>query len=286
MNVRKLMARLCPPIKPIPAGVEKGRHRGHSASMRAALEGAGRYRTFGRDGDGRPVAAELTGMPSPARIEGVSPTRSGYNPDAITGIDIAHALGLVRDEMARELFCHLWWPDGAARSRPQLEQAIHVAMMTEMARRDRAAAAAKLDCHLIEENVERWRGEHREALRRARSDRDRAIERRWPGTLSGYAAITLGVLDELAEPSHCVTCEGRGEVMLGALATQCGSCEGTGTIGASDRERAERIDRALSTYQAGWRKPYEWLWRHCWRKEGHAASIMRKALAPDIARAA
>lgn len=279
MNVRKLLARLNPPIKQVQVGVDRTRYVGHSGSMARALERQGSYRPSERLPGGAVVLGDLyRGMPSPARIEGVSETRSGFNPDAMTAIDIAHALGCVQDVFAREIFCHLWWPDGAARTRGALEQLIHTALMHEHSNRARERVAAKLELHLVETNAQRWRPEDKQHVARARRRLAKAEDRSWPGNLETYPRLIDAVLNELADFHHCAYCGGRGETLVGAMPRPCTTCNGVGILAASERDRAEAIGKGLSVYQRSWKSPYDWLYRQCSQKENFAARVIREAL--------
>lgn len=288
MNVRKLMARLNPPVKKIPVGAERSRFKAGSPSLRKALELAGKYKPTEFDASGRVSSlGELAaaGGTSFTRTSG-NASRGGFDPEAITALDVAHALALVKDEFARELFCHLWWPEGAARTRADLERGVHVALMHEYSQRCREDEIAKLELHLVSTNASRWRSDDLELLRKAKLRRERAAEERWVGRLDRYPILVDAVLQELAEPNHCVMCGGRGMVWAGEIARDCGGCDGSGTIAVSDRQRAEALDLALKSYQQSWMKPYRWLHRHCWQKEGHAARRIRRALLGEPAAAA
>lgn len=283
-NIRRLMARLNPPVKQIPIGLDKSRFVGSSGSMRRALEQQGSYRATEKLEGGATVLGDLArGMPSPARIEGVSPTRGGFNQDAITPQDIAGALAFIRDPLAREIFCSIWWPDGALRARAELERFLHDRLVREQGERARALAIAKLELHLVQTNLDRYDTGKREEdgkrlLRPYQRARDRAQRRAWPALSPAYASIVSAVLVEIADPDHCAACAGRGFVMVGELAKRCGACVGEGTIATSDRERAESTGITLSAYQQRWKWPYEWLHRRCQKLERVAAATMRANL--------
>lgn len=277
LNVRKLMARLNPPIKVVRPSQMLGngpRAPAGSPSLRRALEVAGKYQ-----------AGELTAAGTGFTRTGGSETRS-RNPEALSAIDIAHALGHVQDRFARELFCHLWWPDGAARTRADLEREIHLMLIVEYGNRCRDEVEARLALHLVECSAVQWRPDDRIELRKCRQRMERARARAWPGKLSVYPQIVSAVLDELAAPNHCAMCEGRGTVWAGDIARDCGACDGTGTIPVSDRQRADALKKEWKTYRDSWCKPYAWLYRECWAKEGFAAKDMRRALGEAPGRAA
>lgn len=284
MNVRKLMARLNPPVKPIPVGGSGTRYLGGSRSLVRALVAAGKYQGASVDASGKVLPGELAHGAPFTRSAG-NATRGGYNPDALTATDIAHALAQgVPDRTARDLFCHLWWPDGAARTFADLHRNLHRVLLEEYAQRAQVCEVAALNLHIIETNVARWKVDERAAIRKAREALDRARERRWSSRLADYPKLVDAVLDELQAPNHCVVCEGHGVTWLGEVQVDCGSCEGTGTMAVSDRQRADALGKSMAVYQRTWAKPYEWLHQRCWRLEGQAARGLRRYLGGEEAR--
>lgn len=209
-NVRKLMARLNPPIKNIPIGEDRKRFSGSSGSMRKALEDAGKYRPGER---GRPSELAL-GFPSPTRIDRSTQTRGGFDADAMTPQDIAAALGLVGDPLAREIFAHLWWPDGAMRTRADLDILIDRAMLGEYEARERERIAASLELHMISKHSKRTAQDWRLQLQRSQARSDSARQRRFPMKLGEYEVVRNAVLNELSEGNLCWKCGGRGEAVI------------------------------------------------------------------------
>lgn len=63
-------------------------------------------------------------------------------------------------------------------------------------------------------------------------------------------------LSECLEPQHCTQCQGRGELITENLKIQCESCEGLGHKPKSDRQRADRMNMAKSTWADTWSEPY------------------------------
>ena len=283
MNIRKLMARLNPPIKPIPVGGSGTRFLGGSRSLVQALVDSGKYRPSTRNADGKVVLGELALGAEFLRSAG-NASRGGFSPDTLSAIDIAHALATIKSHIGRELFCHLWWPDGAARTYAELHTLLHRLLLNEYAARRQACEVAELDYHITETTVVRWKAEERVALRRAERRRDQARLQRWPSALPVYSQVVDAVLDELKAPNHCAVCEGRGIVWEGELQIDCSTCDATGTMPVSNRQRAEAMGKNLSTYQAAWQKPYEWLYREAWLQEGRAAVQMRNFLFGDQAK--
>lgn len=179
----------------------------------------------------------------------------------LTPQDIAGALGMVRDEFAREVFCAVWWPDGARLERNRLLQLIALKQRAEIDKQWRRVQAARLDLHIASDDL---------AARNAATDHDRrviaALKARleeakrlcWPNVPEMYPVIRAAVLDELASPKLCVVCAGRGAIASGDLVVECKQCDGTGKSAISSRQRAARIGRDESTYRKEWAAAYEW----------------------------
>lgn len=69
----------------------------------------------------------------------------------LTPQDIAAALGMVHDVLGREILCHVWWPDGAARSRQQLLDHLRDLQLGEWMARVRRLECANLAYHIAHE---------------------------------------------------------------------------------------------------------------------------------------
>lgn len=286
MNVRKLIARLNPPIKPLPTDTGRSVHKGHSRSLVQALARAGKYELPVVEAGGTACPGDPAYRAQILRTPGTA-TRGGPSADAITAIDIAHALATIKDPLAREIFCHLWWPEGAAREFEALRVNLRNAMYREYARRNQLRVDAAMEVELARLGMVRWKAEDRARLRRAERDRERALAAKFPKRFDRYPAVVDAVLEELAAPNHCAVCDGRGIVWHGELQVDCSTCEASGTLPVSDRQRAEGIGCKLSTYQQAWRHAYEWVFRLAWKAEGSAAAQMRRFLLDDTsARAA
>lgn len=204
---------------------------------------------------------------------------SGGIPE-MTPQDIAGALGMVRDELGRELLCHVWWPDGAQRTRPQLLDHLRDLQLAEWIGRMRRFEAATLAHHIACEDADGTHGRSRRGLYEARSELECAKGTLWPriGPQSRYLAIRQEVLAEMLDPHRCHLCHGAGEVMLNAVRRDCPRCLGSGRAKVTDTDRASRIGCSQQTYAETWRDPYEWTLERCSHAERRAARELADAL--------
>jgi hypothetical protein len=193
----------------------------------------------------------------------------------LTPQDIAGALGMVPNGLGREIFCHLWWPDGARLTQAQLLDYLVRAQFEEWSRRADILRAAQIAHYLADDPG------------RAKAQLQAAKDQMWPGIAGHtiYRLIRLAVLLEMAAPSLCQSCGGRGEVKQVSLMVQCDECHGEGRRGRSDRQRAASINRDISNYVRTWRGPYEWLYAHCRDAEDKAVHQFEAALGVDSAAA-
>ncbi|WP_440221854.1 hypothetical protein ACQQ2N_12225 [Dokdonella sp. MW10] len=205
---------------------------------------------------------------------------AGGLPD-LTPQDVAAAVGMVRDELAREVFCLVWWPAGAALTRGTLLELIAARQRAELERQWKAQQLARLELHIAEENA---------STRVALTDADRRIlstlraklgEAKalcWPDVPAMYPVLRAAVLEELAAPNHCTTCSGRGDHGDGDLVVKCEDCTGTGIRPVSDRKRAARIGRDESTYRETWKRVFEWTFALVSEAETAGAKAVSAAL--------
>lgn len=204
----------------------------------------------------------------------------------MTSIDIAGALGMVQDELAREVFCACWWPDGARLERSKLLGLIGLRQRAEIDRQWRAVQVLRLDLHIATDEISA-RGKasafEREQKERLKSRLDAAKRACWPSVPEMYSKIRAAVLDEVSAPNHCRYCEGRGEATVGTLTVQCKQCDGNGSAPVSDRQRAARIERDESTYRTEWRPVYEWTHAIVSEAEITAGKAIARALSSEAA---
>jgi hypothetical protein len=269
MDPRRLLARLNPPTKQIPAGADLATYRGGSASMRRALETVNGYRP-----------GELSRSGGFTRMAGCRSSRGGVDADAITPTDVAHALASIRNCLARELFCHLWWPAGAERVREELDATIEERMLREYSRRARACLEARTELAAVEIRTRsKGKGANRGAKRRAKRAVTIASERRFPDAVAEYGRIRDAVLHELADLRLCPDCKGRGERPSAGGIVPCIACQGNGTLPETDYARAERLGKSYTAFRTTWSGLYSWIFDQCQALEARAARRMRQALA-------
>lgn len=216
--------------------------------------------------------------PSIARFE----VHHGGQPE-LTPQDIAGALGMIEDRLAREVLCTVWWPDGAQLQRAELDRIVREAQLREWMRLRRELEAARLAVHVAEDDIDGTYGTRsgqRAALQRATETLDEVKARQWPAVGPVYRAVRQAVLAELATPSLCPHCEGRGEVRVHDRLLVCQHCEGHGRTPVSDRKRASMIERDEAGYRRVWRPVYEWTLALCANAETCGARALERALAP------
>ncbi|HYG07333.1 MAG TPA: hypothetical protein VD865_13140 [Stenotrophomonas sp.] len=201
---------------------------------------------------------------------------------ALTNQDIAAALAMVPAGLGRELLEACWWPDGAALRRHRLRDAVIALVAPELQRQQRRLADARTDLGLAEVCMG-WSGT---VTVEQRAERDRAAQRLgqikrqcWPlSTLESLPTLATAIIREIARCNHCPMCEGRGQVMSGALLVSCTVCSGSGIVPISDRARASAIGRDESTYRESWRSVYEWMLARMREAEQEAAWHLLRAL--------
>jgi len=200
----------------------------------------------------------------------------------LTAQDIAAALAFVPAGLGREVFCALWWPDGARLSRRDLLGKVTRIVGEEWRRQAQALAEARIDLG-IAHAIAGW-GHHTSPEQRRNIDAAaRALEARkrrcWPDKLPDrLPAILESVLEEIAMPNLCAQCGGRAQAIVGALLVKCSVCDGRGTLPVSDRKRARAIGVDESTYRETWRDCYGWIYRTVADAENEAAKGMASAL--------
>ena len=178
-----------------------------------------------------------------------------------TAQDVAGALALVADPLARDVFCCLWWPDSTALNRDNLLKALRDRIWKEFSRRHRTAQVARLDLHIAEGELAARRSpsEHDRREHEARQAAwERAHRQVWPGTMATYPQLLRAVLTEFASPRHCATCKGRGSVAGASGPRLCASCGGQGEKSQSKAWRANAIGMTEANYRQSWEPVYEW----------------------------
>jgi hypothetical protein len=202
----------------------------------------------------------------------------------LTAIDIAGALGMLRDDTAREIFCAIWWQDGARLGADVLDAKLRRLLLDEYSRRSLEASIAKLECHVVEGELEMRRlpseNDKRE-LSAARAKRSKADAQRWPWNVELYARMPSAVLNELRSCNLCPDCGGIGlEIRTegNALLVNCQKCEGSGHEAASKVKRAAVLKISESAYRLVWEATYDWLFVRVSEMENDARRQLKISL--------
>lgn len=212
---------------------------------------------------------------------------AGGGAPALTNQDIAGALGFVQAGLGREVLEACWWPDGAARRRHALRDAVMALVLPELKRQAERLSQAHLDLQLAEAAV-LWLGRSKTAdqLREIETLRARLLVVRnatWPKNTVEYLPALVGaILGELAGGHKCECCEGRQQVVVGELVKVCTACRGTGHAPNRDAHRAAAMGVDRSDYPKRWRPVYEWMLRHMSDAQAAAASQLWRALSPVV----
>jgi hypothetical protein len=174
----------------------------------------------------------------------------------LTPQDIAGALGMIRDEFAREVFCAVWWPDGAKLVAKELDRIIAGMQFGEW----KSRFDAMLDAQLKVAQAE-LRSDRRE-VHAARAALEHAKSEMWPALREdAYRLVRLAAVEELRAPKSCPTCQGRATAKVGELVVSCSACDGSGVVPVSNRRRAASMQVNESTYRRVWQPVYEWTYR-------------------------
>jgi hypothetical protein len=218
-----------------------------------------------------------------ARLNAASPNLLGGRggiPE-YTAQDIAAAVGMVPDEFAREVFCAVWWPDGAHLVWKTLDSKIAAAQFGEW----RERAEKLVDAQLLEAQAEflpieaRKTAEHRAELALAH-----AKAGLWPALGEpAYAEIRKATIVELRSPRVCTACKGRATAINGKLVIACEMCAGRGRIAVSDSQRALMLARNESSYRRSWKDVYEWTFRLLIDAEANARAAFATSLGREAA---
>lgn len=174
----------------------------------------------------------------------------------LTPQDIAGALGMIRDEFAREVFCAVWWPDGAKLMAKDLDRIIAGMQFGEW----KGRFDAMLDAQLKVAQTE-LRADRRE-MAGARAALENAKSEMWPALREdAYRLVRLAAVEELRAPKSCASCQGRATASVGELVITCKACDGSGVMPVSNRRRAAALRINESTYRRVWQPVYEWTYR-------------------------
>jgi hypothetical protein len=190
--------------------------------------------------------------PGVARLDG-----AGGGIPEFTAQDIAAAIGMVSDILAREVFCAVWWADGAMLVWRELDSLIAGLQFGEW--RERADQLVTAQIRIAQAPMS---DSPAEASARALALLEKARECMWPSLdEEPYRDIRAGVICEMRSARICATCKGRRSVASGGLMVTCGTCLGFGRIAISDSQRALMLKRNESSYRRSWRVVYEWTYK-------------------------
>lgn len=227
---------------------------------------------------------ELLARLNPANVK--FDTGRGGLPE-LTNQDIAGALAFIPAGLGREVFIACHWPDGAKLSRRRITGMFQQLALTEWRKRINRMTDAKVD-HGIAVSIRRWQGaetaEQRAEVRRTQVRIDSARAELWPDSVPEMLpALLHAIVDELACPKNCATCQGRGAVIASELLVACTDCEGTGHSKNSDLWRAKRIGKDSANFRRDWRACYQWLFDRMRDAEAEAAARMAAAVRKEAA---
>lgn len=159
MSTDALLAKLGPKVARIPAGEKRV-----AQSLLTVKPTLRRVRTAME-------LANIGGVEASTRVHGSQTQSMDY--DALTPQDIAAALGMIRDPLAREVFCLARWPGYAERDVSETRVLILRRVMDEGQRRQDEAITAWLQVELS-------------PTRDHRIDAERRNSEKWPARLEMY----------------------------------------------------------------------------------------------------
>jgi hypothetical protein len=203
----------------------------------------------------------------------------------MTADDVAAAVGQIKDPLGREIFCLLWWPDGARLNRNRALTELRNSCWAEQSRRAAAYRKASDDAAVLRADVDACRSEaDKAALRRALGEAEgRAHAARhelWPRVAETYTHLVTAVLGEIGGTRQCPKCEGRETVATTFGRKDCDRCSGTGKVPYTDVARAAAMRVAESAYRKSWARVYDWLYEQVRELELQAGNDIRDALKP------
>jgi hypothetical protein len=198
---------------------------------------------------------------------------------SLTQADIAGALGMVKESLGREIFCALWWPDGAKLTAEALDAALEAEqwrkfreLMDAMVTAQIAVAHAEIEL----DGTHGRMGTMHAQYGRAKGMLEEARANMWPRISPTYVMLRRAVIAELQSPNLCKQCVGRGSVRIGERLIVCQACNGTAHKSASYRDRARAIGKERTQYfEGGWRRAYDWTFHRFASLENDAARELR-----------
>jgi len=286
VNVRKLIARLNATSLRLPDGRPK-----KQTTVGGTKLSHDRLMAMGADViDGRmPNLQRISGVESITRVHGWQTW--SWDPEKLTALDIAGALGMCTNGLAREVFCAIWWPDGAKLAAAELSRALIDRLREEATGRKGAALDAWLRVEFAKADVRlsgsaEGKRDAERALSRAQTALKAARSHEWPIDGERYAQLLGAALRNIGEARPCHTCHGERTVLLLGKPTECAACKGRGQRPVITEEIADSIGITRQSFHERWRGVYEWLHDDLSALERIGASQLADALQRDELRAA
>lgn len=202
----------------------------------------------------------------------------------LTPQDLAAAVGMVSNDLAREVFCWIWWPASSKEATAKVRALVLDEVLREFNRRYAAADAARARLRECEARAALTNRDNDEAgieAKRARRVFEQVHSTVWPATMATYPKILDAVVEELRQPRHCPDCDGRGTRSTGGLVHDCDRCGGTGHVSEYNTWRAQKIGTSESRFRATWLPIYQWVYSMVEELAHEAARKVAMAIADE-----
>lgn len=158
----------------------------------------------------------------------------------LTNIDIAGALGMIRERMGRAVLEVTAWD----RNAPGVLADLRRMLQGQVIERMRWINAELQDAAIVE-----LLSDDEHEIRRARQNTDRLRAMALPTRIESVHAVLDLVLFELTFPNHCPVCRGRKTFQHGALVVDCTHCGSTGRCRITDEDRAAALKLSVGGYR-------------------------------------
>lgn len=205
----------------------------------------------------------------------------------LTPADITAALGMVQENLGREIFCALWWPPASRVTVQKLDLAMEEAQFGQFRELMDAMVVAQIAVMRADGEADGMHGRFgvmNAQAARARGMLEEAQANMWPRpsldrAKSPYAKLRAAVLEELRSNNICKVCKGIATIRIDHRFIVCPGCAGTGHRSASYRDRAESIGKDRTEYfKGGWRRAYDWAFQRFGTLENRAALEFKERL--------
>lgn len=207
----------------------------------------------------------------------------------LTALDIAGAVGMIRDSLAVEVMLACWCPEMSQLSRPELLSQIRDRQFREFVRQRKEFERITLTT-LVETESAVLRGANPEEdpdVKRIYSKMQRAASELWFGRnvvtrrdFAMFSKIRDAVLAELSKPNQCPTCKGHMHVIRATRLLKCKRCDGRGTVPISKRSRAALMGVDESNFRRQWEPVYSFTYAIVRDAEAMAVARMVDILEP------